>query len=104
MTGDKHLKAPASELLDLTKLPAPGEDFHPSSAAYAEATQSIFQLPEPNMIEMLPMMKLLPSDVDCPTDFYVEDLEYLPKTIYHILRHTLWPIKGHSPSHKLQGA
>ena len=24
--------------------------------------------------------------------FFVEDLEYLPRTIYHVIRKTLWPV------------
>ena len=38
-----------------------------------------------------------------PKEFFDEDLEYLPRTIYHIIRRTLWPIKGHSSSTKLEG-
>ena len=55
------------------------------------------------MSQMLSMMKPLPIDAEYPQEFYVKDLEYLPCTIFHILRHTLWPIKGHSPSAKLEG-
>ena len=55
------------------------------------------------MSQMLSMMKPLPIDAEYPKEFYVKDLEYLPCTIYHILRHTLWPIKGHSPPAKLEG-
>ena len=53
---------------------------------------------------MLSMMKPLPPDAEYPKEFFVEDLEYLPRTIYHIIRRTLWPIKGHSPHAKLEGA
>ena len=53
---------------------------------------------------MLSMMKPLPPDAAYPKEFFVEDLEYLPRTIYHIIRRTLWPIKGHSPHAKLEGA
>src|SRR5215216_3422273 len=56
------------------------------------------------MSEMLSMMKPLPIDVEYPKEFFVKDLEYLPRTIHHILRRTLWPIKGHSPNAKLEGA
>ena len=52
---------------------------------------------------MLSMMKPLPIDAKYPKEFYVKDLEYLPRTIYHVLRRTLWPIKGHSPDAKLEG-
>lgn len=96
MTGDMHLKAPASELLDVTPLPAPGEDYHPGSVAYTKTTHSIFHLREPNMTEMLTLMKPMPPEAECPKDFFIDDLEFLPKTIYHILRHTLCPVKGHS--------
>ena len=56
------------------------------------------------MSQMLSMMKPLPSDAEYPTDFFVEDLVYLPRTIYHIIRRTLWPVKGHSSAAKLEGA
>ena len=49
-------------------------------------------------------MKPLPHDADYPSEFFVEDLEYLPRTIYHIIRKTLWPVKGHSSAAKLEGA
>ena len=52
---------------------------------------------------MLSMMMPLPVDAAYPKEFYVNDLEYLPGIIYHILRHTLWPIKGNSPHAKLEG-
>ena len=50
------------------------------------AMESIFQKPEPNMSQMLSMMKPLPPDAEYPKEFFVEDLEYLPRTIYHIIR------------------
>ena len=53
---------------------------------------------------MLSMMKPLPHDAEYPKEFFVDDLEYLPRTIYHIIRRTLWPIKGHSSAAKLEGA
>ena len=53
------------------------------------------------MSQMLSMMKPLPLDAPLPKEFLVEDLEYLPKTIYHILRYTLFPIKGHTPNTSL---
>lgn len=56
------------------------------------------------MSQMLSMMKPLPQDTEYPKKFFVEDLEYLPRTIYHILRHTVWPIKGNSSGAKLKGA
>ncbi|XP_020146713.1 protein NRT1/ PTR FAMILY 8.3-like [Aegilops tauschii subsp. strangulata] len=66
--------------------------------------ESIFQQPEHNMSEMLSMMKPLPQDANYPKEFSVKDLEYLPRTIYHILRLTLWPVKGYSAEAKLEGA
>lgn len=43
-------------------------------------------------------------DVEYPKELFVKDFEYLPRIVYHILRHTLWPIKGNSPDAKLEGA
>ena len=57
-----------------------------------------------NMSQMLSMMKPLPHDAEYPKEFFVDDLEYLPRTIYHIIRRTLWLIKGHSSAAKLEGA
>ena len=56
------------------------------------------------MSQMLSMMKPLPQDAKYLKEFLVEDLEYLPRTIYHIIRRTLWPIKVHSSLAKLEGA
>ena len=56
------------------------------------------------MSQMLSMMKPLPQDAKYPKEFFVDDLDYLPRTIYHIIRKTLWPIRGHSSSTKLEGA
>lgn len=47
-------------------------------------------------------MKPLPIDAEYPKEFFVKDLEYLPRTIYHIPRRTLWPIKGYSLDAKLE--
>ena len=55
------------------------------------------------MSQLMSMMKPLPADAEYPTHFFVNDLEYLPHTIYHIVRHTLWPINGHSPHTKIEG-
>ena len=55
------------------------------------------------MSHMLSMMKPLPHDMEYPKVFFVKDLEYLPRTIYHILRRTLCPIKGYSSESKLEG-
>ena len=56
------------------------------------------------MSQMLSMMKPLRHDVEYPSEFFVDDLEYLPHTIYHIIRKTLWHVKGHSSAAKLEGA
>ena len=56
------------------------------------------------MSQMLSMMKPLPHDAEYPKEFFVDDLEYLPRTIYHIIRRPLWPIEGHSSAAKLEGA
>ena len=56
------------------------------------------------MSEMLSMMMPLPSDAEYPKEFFIKDLEYFPHTVYHILRHTLWPIKGYTAEAKLEGA
>ena len=56
------------------------------------------------MSQMLSMIKPLPQDAEYPKEFFVKDLEYLPCTLYHILRRTLWLIKGHSSEAKLEGA
>ena len=56
------------------------------------------------MSQMLSMMKPLPHDTEYPKEFFVKDLEYLPHIVYHILRRTLWPIKGNSFEAKLEGA
>ena len=53
---------------------------------------------------VLNMMKPLPCDAKYPKEFFVQDLEYFPRTIYHIIRRTLWLVKGHSPAVKLEGA
>ena len=55
------------------------------------------------MSQMLGMMKPLPQDAEYPKEFFIKDLEYLPCTVYHILRCTLWPIKGYSSEAKLEG-
>ncbi len=34
------------------------------------------------MSQMLSMMKPLPRDPEYPKEFFVDDLEYLPRTIY----------------------
>ena len=56
------------------------------------------------MSQMLSMMKPLPQGAEYPKEFLVKDLEYLPLIVYHILRRTLWPLKGNSSEAKLEGA
>ena len=104
MTGNVHHEAKAFDIIELTGLPTPGDLYEHGCQLHSEAIESIFQKTEPNMSQMLSMMKPLPQDAAYPTEFFVEDLEYLPRTIYHIIRRTLWPIKGHSPHAKLEGA
>ena len=55
------------------------------------------------MSQMLSMMKPLPHDTEYPREFFIKDLDYLPRIVYHILRRTLWPIKGNSSEAKLKG-
>ena len=104
MIGNVHHEAKALGLIELTDLSTPGELYEPGCQLHRNALESIFQKPEPNMSQMLSMMKPLPRDAEYPTEFFVEDLEYLPRTIYHIIRKTLWPVKGHSSTAKLEGA
>ena len=89
MTGNVHHEANAFDIIELTGLPTPGDLFEQGCQLHAEAIESIFQRPEPNMSQILSMMKPLPQDAAYPTEFFVEDLEYLPRTIYHIIRRTL---------------
>ena len=102
--GDVHHEAKAQDIIELTSLPTPGELHEPGCQLHRNALESIFQKSEPNMSQMLSMMKPLPRDAEYPKEFFVEDLAYLPRTIYHIIRRTLWPVKGHSPAAKLEGA
>ena len=104
MTGDVHHKAKAQDIIELTSLPTPGELYEPGCSLYQNELQSIFQKPKPNMSQMLSMMKPLPQDAEYPKEFFVKYLEYLPCTVYHILRHTLWTIKGQSSEAKLEGS
>ena len=91
MTGDVHHEAKAQDIIELTSLPTLGELYEPGCLLHQNELQSIFQKPEPNMSQMLSMMKPLPLDAEYTKEFFVKDLEYLPHTVYHILRHTLWP-------------
>jgi hypothetical protein len=74
MTGDVHHEATTQDLLELTNLPAPGDIYEPGCEAYNRAVESIFLKSEPNMTEMLTMMKPLPAEADCPKEFLVNDL------------------------------
>ena len=94
----------ALDIIELTGLSTPGELYEPGCQNHRNALESIFQKPEPNMSQMLSMIKPLPHDAEYPKEFFVDDLEYLPRTIYHIIRRTLCPIKGHSSAAKLEGA
>ena len=96
MTGDVHHEAKAQDIIELTSLPTPGELYEPGCSLHQNELQSIFQKPEPNMSQMLSMMKPLPQDAEYPKEFFIKDLEYLPRTVYHIPRRTLWYMKGHS--------
>ena len=89
MTGNVHHEAKAFDIIELTGLPTPGDLYEHGCQLHSEAIESIFQKTEPNMSQMLSMMKPLPQDAAYPTEFFVEDLEYLPRTIYHIIRRTL---------------
>ena len=102
MKGDVHHEAKAQDIIELTSLPTPSDLYEPGCQLHVQELQSVFQRPEPNMSQMLSMMKPLPIDAEYPKEFFVKDLEYLPRTIYHILRHTLWPIKGYSPAPSLK--
>lgn len=46
-------------------------------------------------------MKPLHVDAPLPIEFFMKDLEYLPRTIYHILCNTLCPVKGFKSTSKL---
>ena len=76
MTGNVHHEAKALDIIKLTGLHTPGEYYEPSCQQHQNALESIFQKPEPNMSQMLSMMKPLPHDA-----------EYSGR---------LWPVKGHS--------
>ena len=92
MTSDVHHEAKAQDIIELTSLPTLGELYEPGCQCHTEGLQSIFQRPGPNMSQMLSMMKPLAIDAEYPKEFFVKDLEYLPRTIYHILRHTLYMV------------
>ena len=68
MTGDVHHEAKAQEIIELTSLPTPDELFEPDCQLHQNDLQSIFQKPEPNMRDMLSMMKPLPHDDEYPKE------------------------------------
>ena len=78
MIGNVHHEAKAFDIIELTGLPTPGELYEPDCQLRRNALESIFHKPEPNMSQILSMMKPLPHDADYPKEFFVEDLEYLP--------------------------
>ena len=66
MSGDVHHKTKAEDIIELTSLPTPGELFELGCQLHQNELQSIFQKPEPNMSQMLSMMKPLPHDAEYP--------------------------------------
>ena len=78
MTCDVHHEAKAQDIIELTSLPTPGELYELGCQLHQNELHSIFQKPEPNMIQMLSMVKPLPQDAEYPKEFFVKDLEYLP--------------------------
>ena len=49
MTGNVHHEANAFDINELTGLPTPGDLFEQGCQLHAEAIESIFQRPEPDM-------------------------------------------------------
>ena len=74
MIRDEHVIASPLDFFLATPLAASGEELDPHSEAYAVATRSLFHMREPNMTEMLTMMKPLAQDAELPTSFFVDDL------------------------------
>ena len=68
MTGDVHHEAKAQDIIELTSLPTPGDLYEPSCQCYEQELQCIFHKPEPNMSQMLSMMKPLPIDAEYPKE------------------------------------
>ncbi len=67
LTGNVHHEARAMDIIELTGLATPGELYEPDCQLHRNAVESIFHKPEPNMSQMLSMMKPLPSDAEYPT-------------------------------------
>ena len=61
MTGNVHHEAKAFDIIELTGLPTPGDLYEHGCQLHSEAIESIFQKPEPNISQMLSMMKPLPK-------------------------------------------
>ena len=78
MTGDVHHEAKDQDIIELTSLPTPGELYEPGCYLHTDALQSIFQQPEPNMSQMLSMMKPLPQDAEYPKDSLLRTLSTCP--------------------------
>ena len=74
MTGDVHHEAKAQDIIELTSLPTPGELYEPSCQLHQNELQSIFKKPEPNMSQMLSMMKPLPHEAEYPRNSLVRTL------------------------------
>ena len=63
MSGNVHHEAKALDIIELTGLPTLGDLFEPGCQLHRDALESIFQKSEPDMSQMLSMMKHL---LDCP--------------------------------------
>ena len=87
MTENTHYKAPASELLHALPISPP-----PEGARY------MYQEPELTDHYMQVLMKPLKPGQASRTKFLVKELQYVPRTVYHILTKTMSPIKGHDSS------
>ena len=74
MTGNVHHEAKALDIIELTGLSTPGELYEPGCQNHRNALKSIFHKPEPNMSQMLSMMKPLPRDAEYPKEFFIETL------------------------------
>ena len=81
MTGDVHDEAKAQDITELTSLPTLGEFYEPGCQRHRGEQQCIFERAEPNMSQILSMLKPLPSDAEYPKEFFVKDLEYLPRAV-----------------------
>ena len=84
MTENTHYKAPATELLHAMPVNPP-----PEGARLIYSETELFD----HFMQVL--MKLLKPGQASRTKFLVKELQYVPRTVYHILTKTLSPIKGH---------